>query len=587
MPDRDDAFTSRNGLLSPQPHDFRSGSPPKTPMPGLTIDASCSRRPDWAMESSPEDYFQRPASVLSNASDFSDDSFCSGSRRSRPSEDGSCTSPESDIDDPFTFQFPSLSKGKGRASRLDDSPQFMPLNYGLRSKTRKDAAWSKAQSDHLWSTYLLYLHDPTVTPFRLGASRIPPEGVCHRVARETKRSWKGPKLANPAIRRSAKLSSQVHFPSRASEKSGSNTPTAEASRVYAQWPHSSSTTRNQLRELCKVKNATPAQRHRHLQSRSPTPFTKSKSYEPSRLHTPESRPSSFNTKDIALSLATSTSESMHPNGLLANLARETDTSIPALSITSPSEPDPSSLGGSLAINIEEANRRRKLGSPFMAPRTYGPSSSQLLRGRPSPPRMRSDTTGILRSPVHFDHPRSLNATQKRRAQHSLEEELSPNGAVLRPSILDEQLFGTPFSHSRRVRSRGFSLGDEALRHRAPGIFQRPPPQIDLPTQAEIVINKGASRTSAPKLLPSVFDGPQLGSPFCESGPSQTFPRRLFQDSQATIKRSTFATMHQTRHSIESFDFGAGPSLRSRLEQLDSKLQEIREREATSKAASKE
>ncbi|KAF4629706.1 hypothetical protein G7Y89_g8439 [Cudoniella acicularis] len=579
MVDREDVSISTVGLLSPQPYNFRFGSPPKTPMPSLTIDDSC-RRPDWSMgSSSPEEYFQRPSSVQSNTSDFSDDSFYSGSRRSRPSEDGSCTSPESDAEDPF--QFPSISKGKGKAI-LEEPPRFMPLNGNLRSKTRNDKPWSKAMSAHLWSTYLLYLQDPTVTPFRLGASCIPPEGVCHRVAREAKRSWKGPKIA---IRRSARLGSVLNI-SRASDKSGSNTPTGEASKVYAQWPHSSSATRNHLRELCKIKNSIPAQRHRHLQSRSPTPFTRSNPYDQSRLRTPEQR-SSFSTKDIALSLTTSTSESMQPNGLLANLARDesSSTPIPALSITSPTNTRPTDLGDApgLAINIEEANRIRRLGSPFIA-RTYGPSSSQLLRSRASPPRIRSDTAGPLRSSLRFDNARSLNGTQKRRAQHSLEDELSPNGAVLRPSILDHQLFGTPLGHSRRVRSRGFSLGDEALRHRAPGIFQRSPPQIDFPPETEPTTSETTINlpTSAPKLLPSPFDHPRLGSPFSESGPSQTFPRRLFQDSQATIKRSSFATVHQTRHSIESFDFGEGPSLQSRLEQLDVKLKEIREREAAAR-----
>jgi hypothetical protein len=92
--------------------------------------------------------------------------------------------------------------------------------------------------------------------------------------------------------------------------------------------------------------------------------------------------------------------------------------------------------------------------------------------------------------------------------------------------------------------------------------------------------------AAPKLLPSAtFDRPRLGSPFSENGPSNTFPRRILQDGTATIRRSAFATMHQThqtRRSIESFDFGEGPSLQSRLEQLDMKLKQIREREASSK-----
>lgn len=223
---------------------------------------------------------------------------------------------------------------------------------------------------------------------------------------------------------------------------------------------------------------------------------------------------------------------------------------------------------------------RRLGSPFVA-RTYGPSSSKALLhpydARPSPPRSQSDfQKPSLLSPVRFDT-HSWNA-QKRRAQHDLEEELSPNGAIVRPSILNEQLFGTSFAQ-RRVRSRGFSLGDEALRHRAPVIFQSSPakdlvtpPKMELPTPQP---------SSTSHLLPPVNLGPpRLGSPFSESGPSNTFPRRLPSDSSSTIRRSQFATMHQTRRSIESFDFGEGPSLQSRLEQLDQKLTQIREETAS-------
>ena len=171
---------------------------------------------------------------------------------------------------------------------------------------------------------------------------------------------------------------------------------------------------------------------------------------------------------------------------------------------------------------------------------------------------------------------------KRRAQNSLDEDLSPRGAVLRPSILNDQLFGGPFKESRRrVRSRGFSLGDEALRHRAPGAFPRSPTVPSLPTAIESPIIAPEPVTAViapPTLLPSVtFDPPRLGSPFCESGPSKTFPRRLFQEGSATIRRSQFATMHQTRRSIESFDFGQ-PASQSRLSHLDDKLKEIRERQ---------
>ncbi|KAK0108782.1 hypothetical protein ONS96_002627 [Cadophora gregata f. sp. sojae] len=580
MPDRED-LSVNTGLLAPLTFDHRAISPPKTPMPTLSIDLPV-QRPDWTMGSpSPaEDYFTRPGSSHSDGSDFSGDSFYSGSRISRPSDDGSCTSPESDIADPF--HLPVLSKGKGKAFLLQ-ADVFQPLNSKLRSKTRKDAPWTKAQSAHLWSTYIMYLQDPTVTPFRIGASSVPPEGVCYRVAREAKRSWKGQKVSSP-VRRSTRLGSTLNSTSVA-EKSGSNTPTAEYPKVsYAQWSHSGGATRNHLREMCRKKDNTSVTRHRHWQSRSPTPFTKLQF----RLRTPEPpRSSAFNTKDIALSLTTSTAVSMQPDGPLAQLSADSPDIPGPSAFPGLEEFKPLSFGDSrgMGLSLTESKGRR-LGSPFVA-RTYGPSSSKALdpfEPRPSPPRTQSDK--LLRSPLRLHKPHSLNGTQKRRAQHDLEEELSPSGAIVRPSILNEQLFGTPLNQ-RRVRSRGFSLGDEALRHRVPGLFQFSPvddgPKTAVPPQTIV------PPTETPRLLPSAtFEPPRdrLGSPFSESGPSNTFPRRLFQDGSATVRRSAFATVHQThqtRRSIESFDFGDGPiSLQSRLQNLDSKLRQIREREAAAK-----
>ncbi|CZT11336.1 uncharacterized protein RAG0_15506 [Rhynchosporium agropyri] len=584
MPDRKD-LSVNTGLLAPLTFARRAVSPPKTPMPVLSIDLPV-QRPNWTMGSpSPaEEYFSRPGSSLSDGSDFSDDSFYSGSRISRPSDDGSCTSPESDSADPF--QFPMPAKGNGRAGLLD-ADIFQPLNGKLRSKSRKDAPWTQAQSAHLWCTYIMYLQDPTVTPFRISASAVPPEGVCYRVARESRRSWKGQKIAAP-LRRSSRLNSVLLSSSSSmTQKSGSNTPTVEYPKSsYAKWPHSGGATRNHLRAMCRKKDNTSVSRHRHLQSRSPTPFTKLQW----RLRTPEHRPSAFNTKDIALSLTTSTAESMQPDGPLAQLSAELP--LPGPSSFPPlDEFKPLSFGHSRGMNfsLSEASGRR-LGSPFVS-RTYGPSSSQGLdpfEPRPSPSRTQSDTNRQLRSPLRIHKPHSLNGTQKRRAQHDLEEELSPSGAIVRPSILNEQLFGTPLNN-RRVRSRGFSLGDEALRNHIPGLFRFSPPLQDAP-KTSVPQPTAMSPMEAPKLLPSATFEPsikRLGSPFSELGPSNTFPRRVCPNGSATIKRSAFATVqahqsHQTRHSIESFDFGDGPSLQSRLQNLDSRLKQIREREEAAK-----
>ena len=559
------------GLLAPQQENHQPFSPPKTPMPTFPCEKSSSQRPDWSMgTSSPEDYFKRPASSNSNPSDCSDDSFCSGSRVSRPSDDGSCTSPESEIGDPFSS--PSISRGKAKATCSEQlAKRVTNLNAKVRSKTRKDAPWTQGMSNHLWSTYMLYVQDPTVTPFRIGASAVPPQGVIHRVAREAKRSWRGPNVDDSVTRHSSRLKS-----SRGSsvEKSGSLTPTREAPKVYAQWIHSSSATRNHLRDLCKNKNSIAAHSFHHFQSRSPTPFSKSyrqvRSEEPAHL-------SAFNTKDIVLSLNTSTAETMQPDGPLAQLATEEPCETPTSAFPPLEEFKPLSFGKSRGISLKQEQPKHRLASPFIA-RTYGPSTSGNLNhySRSSPTPTQSDfMQPLLGSPLKFE-PRSLNGTMKRRAQHNLEDEMSPNGAVLRPSILNEQLFGTALrSNQRRVRSRGFSLGDEALSNPLPRLFERP--ALPIPVEATAVEPAGPAKVSLTLLPAATFDPPRLGSPFSESGPSQTFPRRLLQDGTATIRRSAFATMHQTRRSIESFDFGEGPSLQSRLQNLDQRLSEIRER----------
>jgi hypothetical protein len=600
MVDSNPISTDTSRYLTPQPRDLRGVSPPKTPVPTLPMEVGYPQHLDWGMGATVSpDTIQRPSSAMSNGSDYSTDSFCSGSRVSRRSEDGSCTSPESDFADPF--QFPSFSKGKGKTLYREEETSASPaVNKQLRNKTRTDAPWTKDQSAHLWATYLLYLQDPTVTPFRVGASCVPPQGVIHRVARAAKRMWKGPKASNLGVRRSSRNTPRVD--KAPSDKSGSITPTAENSKVYAQWPHSSNATRSHLRELCKSKDSNLAQHYRHFQSRSPAPFTKQ-----IRSHArPGERPCmrTFDTQDISMSLTTSTSESMQPDGPLAKLAASDESADAAPAAPASGFPlietfRPLSFGKSrgLELSLQDENREQghRLGSPFA--RTYGPSSSLnlYLSGRPSPPRTQFNTVTRprLRSPVRFEEPRSLNGTQKRRAQHALEEELSPSGAVLRPSILDEQLFGTTAAGSqRRVRTRGFSLGDEVSQNGAAvsvpgqafeGIFTNTPAASTMATASDIPKSDPATAvasTSRPQLLPPVtFDPPRLGSPFSESGPSQTFPRRLFPDTTAMIRRSAFATMHQTRRSIESFDFGEGPSLQSRLSTLDHMLREIREREA--------
>jgi hypothetical protein len=597
-----DQFTTPHivtGFLAPE-DSFGDRPLPRTPVPQLvtSTDEPSGKRRDWYMDTSstPDGTLARPSSSLSNPSDWSDDSYFSGGQISRPSVDSTCTSPDDDIVDPFVI----FSKGKSKETSLPDistSSSSEILNGQLRSKTRNDAPWSKDMSEHLWQTYQVYLQDPTVTPFRIGASAVPPEGVIHRVAREAKRSWKGPK--SPAGRHLEKrrvpvltIDSSVGNVEGASSpdttitsKSGSITPTGEtAPKVYIQWQHSSAATRNHLRELCKRKDSLSVQKHRHLQSRSPTPFSQSRLWSREPIRSPPSAPQgAFSTADIAISLTTSTSLSMQPDGPLAKLS---EPSGPSIKLSPPENIEQGQPRHGSVISSDSELPSRQLRSPFAA-RTYGPSASNIFStfSRPSALDSRYDTISItgprLRSPLRFKPSRSLNGTQKRRAQHALDEELSPNGAVVRPSVLDDQLLGGPLENRhRRVRIRGFSLGDAASRNRIPELFR-----AQSNSTAHLPI-PDLNTTNPPRqitpLLPSAeFSQPRLGSPFSEAGTSNTFPRRLFQqmDGTATIRKRPFATVHHTRHSIESFDFGEGPSLQSRLTQLDEKLSEIRQREA--------
>jgi hypothetical protein len=603
-----DQFTTpyiATGFLAPRDSFGGGRALPRTPAPQLitSTDELSSKRRDWYMDATttPDGSLVRPSSSLSNPSDWSDDSYFSGGRISRPSVDSTCTSPDDDIEDPFII----FSKGKGKETSLPNvsaCSNSQVLNGQLRSKTRNDAPWSKDMSEHLWQTYQVYLQDPTVTPFRIGASAVPPEGVIHRVAREAKRSWKGPKLPAgrhlekrrlPTLNMDSRMVSMEGASSPdtiTTSKSGSITPTGDSGpKVYIQWQHSSAATRNHLRELCKRKDSLSVQKHRHLQSRSPTPFSQSRVWSREAVRSPPAPQGAFSTRDIAISLTTSTSLSMQADGPLAKL---NEPSGPSIKLSPPE--NIKHARPEIAPSADSDLPSRRLRSPFTA-RTYGPSTSNIFStfSRPSLPDARYDTISAtgprLRSPLRFKPSRSLNGTQKRRAQHALEEELSLNGAVVRPSILDEQIFGGPLENRhRRVRARGFSLGDAASRNRIPELFQAQANGTTHPPTSDMSPSNPPSQVTP--LLPSAeFSQPRLGSPFSEAGASNTFPRRLFQqmDEAATIRKRPFATVHHNRHSIESFDFGEGTSLQSRLTQLDEKLAEIRQREAGASKSSEE
>jgi len=300
-----------------------------------------------------------------------------------------------------------------------------------------------------------------------------------------------------------------------------------------------------------LRSTTAVHCHRHRQSRSTTPFSKLSKY--------DADAGPFATNEIALSLTTSVSESMQPDGPLARLAL--DPSPPPNENVSKSTLQPA-FG-----NEPEPLPYRSVAEPWA--QTYGPSSSKHLSvasGQKSLP---------LRSPITFSHSRSLSNTHKRAAQYDLEAESSPNDYVRRPSILNDQLFG-PHMERRRVRSRGFSLGDELLRARGNEHVWNPLSELSRDGLDSGMSTISSSSSMSHAALSERFGPPpRLRSPFESGTNNNTFPRVHFQDKNNTARKAPYAT-HRPRRSIESFDFG--PSLRSRLSQLDTGLKEIRERE---------
>lgn len=347
-------------------------SPPKTPAVESVPALSATEFPDWSIDAcwsssddpSPEYESSRPSTAFSTQTSAS--SFYS---RFSVASDGD--------EDGISLELNQLCAEKPAAQ--DD--QHQPHTR----KSRK-APWTKAMSAHLWSTYLLYLQDPRVTPFRPGKSRIPPDGACARVAREARRSWKGSNIPT---------------------RSGSTTPTAESSKPYMQWPHTCAATRAHLRELCKLEASFQAGKSAGI-ARSPTPFNKAAHRRWNRRCTPARSQPAFSGQDMAMSLTLCTAEAMQPHGPLAQL-----TSSQSGAAGTAGQPGSDTPVGDGA--------KRRLGSPFLA-HSYGPSPSSTLDPDVMKVGRSSTTVGVhnvLQSPVRLT--RSRSGTQKRRSVKGAEE----------------------------------------------------------------------------------------------------------------------------------------------------------------------
>ncbi|OBT51811.1 hypothetical protein VE04_09047 [Pseudogymnoascus sp. 24MN13] len=529
------------GCLSP----LARPSPPKTPMPGQSspYHGDGYRRTDWyaSTPGTPD----RPSSSHSDPSNSSDHSYFSGNNTMR-SNGTICTSPDSEMGDPFISTPQKEAKNKHTLTYNEVYDATSDQYSQVRGKKYVESRWTKDQSDHLLRTYHLYLQDPTVTPFRMENSRIPPEGIVRRVSKEAKRSWKGPKPKKqpklekgkerqyPGSNLTVESAYLAPLNSDAMDfaRGRSPTPTGDAPKAYIKWAHSGAATRSHLRQLCKYNYDQSAQMYMYLQGRATTPFSHREDASTTYL-LEEARaradPQPFSTKSIALSLATSASETMQP------------------------------------------------GEP-----TYGPQSSRPLL----PPPSSKSLASTLR-------PSTLTGTQKRRAMHDPEDARSS-----RPSILSANFFGPPTeptaesqqeNDQRRVRSRGYTVNDASVRSRDYALFA--PRSINFASPANDVFgpepspgptSRTHSRTQSERSSWSRVAGAAALLPppvFRLNGSGRqensTFPRRAHgvteMDVVGGVRWSTFQnTGRQVRHSIESFDFAPSP-MRARLEEMSERI----------------
>ncbi|MCJ1369733.1 hypothetical protein MMC20_000945 [Loxospora ochrophaea] len=552
------------GLLAPV-SSRRFMTAPRTPSGQSSLFGS-----SWASSENKDlgERISRPMSACSIASDSSDDSDFSSA--TSLSLSGSCTSPESDAPDVFTFSSSRKGKKKGRTPAVGETPVIIENSL----PTKKITKWTPEMDKHLWTTYMKYLQDPTVTPFKMLPGSAPPLGVCHRVGREARRSWRGLKMmpsklsevTNSTYDKADDVSgnhSTRESPDTIREcRSGSNTPTAPSAVKAPSWPKSGPSTRRRLRHLCRRKNTIAPHYQRLMQSRSPSPFMSS-SRSQSRLSRMSSPPSNrglhnpLNTRDIQISLTTSTAASMQPDGPLAQLSKsgmEQDSSNEAW-FNDPKVPwaSPSAIPSDLNSDnrhLESAAELPRLGSPF-GHHTWGPSRSRR-QPRPTTPRTQSDAAPpngpSLGSPVHLHSTFPYPSIQKRRAQNQLEDELSPGGADIRRNLL-ETLFPAPeLSGRRRVRSRGFSLGDALSNGNDLARIFNPPTAFAQAQSSEM--SDPTSMDSDLLTPPQVESSRRLGSPI--SG----------------INRRPIRGRHVHCASLSSYAPNSFTSIDQRLEQID-------------------
>lgn len=288
-----------------------------------------------------------------------------------------------------------------------------------------------------------------------------------------------------------------------------------------------------------------------------------------------------------MSLALSTSETMQPNGPLAQL-----TSSNSEHLAEPSAPPADDAASSGAPSFLLGNfegepsfaERRRLGSPFGA-KSYGPSSSSSLTAAlglnsGSMPRRQTHTVGprrTLQSPVRL----SRSGTQRRRNTQSGVPRKRPS--LVSDIWLDPNANNGPQASMAQVAEPSFAMPsrldlDELFVPRAP------PSQPQLASSAsmpDVGMQQGTPQLEPPLLLP-----PRLGSPFSGTSSSFSFPRRMHRQQPGSVDLGMlgrpFATVQQP---TEAAAASTRANLTDRLAYIDQRLKEFRSRDARRRSGS--
>ncbi|KAG9960626.1 hypothetical protein KCU61_g6354, partial [Aureobasidium melanogenum] len=545
---------STPGYLAPRAGHLRLSSPPKTPASQVTsynIDATDAT--EWSMFHPVHlhDIIQRPSSALSTFSDSSATSQGSSFDSKSSFDAGSCTSPESDIGDPFAF-FERKSGAPGSTTPSSGFPN------AKRIKTMRHPHFTPEMDNHLWFTYMSYVQDPRVTPFKMLPGTSPPLGVCHRVAREAKATWRPNRVSCapngiPRISIQCPDSSDPVSPSDAMDQS---TPTAAYSHnpVALKWPRSEGATRRRLRELCKRKPSLSAHYMRLLRTRSPSPFDSSSSVSASSspaqppapvVQPPTPQPSSFSSRSMNVSLAEATAPSMQPDGPLAQLHKRTPqapmapqqrrgsdwyarigrSGARAAHQKSQSLQLGLGLGSSSGMQSNSFERGSILASPFD---DSEPSRQNFLENMNKTQSLGraflnnnanrlTDAGPSLRSPFSLDGPMPSVKSLKRRFG------VDDQSGSQQPS-LEDVFTAPPASSNHPMRNRGFSLSAvNGMAQNANNSF----PQLFTPASSTADHRMGDALDSLNP--PKLAQPPRLGSPFSggvSNNRFNTFPRRF-------------------------------------------------------------